>query len=348
MLSVRQIVKYYDGDILLDHISLEVAQHETVCLLGASGSGKSTLLKIIAGLEEAEGGQIFWQDQNLADTPVHKRNFGLMFQEYALFPHRSIAQNVAFGLEMQKLPKEIIQKKVADALDLVELTQFAQRSVTDLSGGEKQRVALARALAPQPRLLMLDEPLGALDRGLRDQLIFDLRRILRKSGIPAIYVTHDQEEAYTIADRMMLLNEGKVVQSGKPQQLYENPQSEWVAEFLGLTNRFSGKVTSVSPLVVNSALGQIALGACSKNKFQPGEQVSLILKPAGLILKPEHWTGQKAQILDCVFSGEMYRISLKIEDMNIKVLSRKPFEAGSKTGYEIQPDAIICLPEAKE
>ena len=348
MLSVQQIVKYYDGGLLLDGVSFDVAQHEIICLLGASGSGKSTLLKIISGLEEPEEGMVTWQEENLAGVPVHKRNFGLMFQEYALFPHRSIAQNVAFGLEMQKLPKEEIEQRVAEALELVELTTFAQRSVTDLSGGEKQRVALARALAPRPRLLMLDEPLGALDRSLRDQLIYDLRKILRKSGIPAIYVTHDQEEAYTIADRMLLLKDGKVVQSGTPQEVYEHPKCLWVAEFLGLTNRFTGVVKSTEPFIVDSTIGDLQITAQGSGKFGIGQQVNLILKPAGLDLLSDSKGKMTAKVLDCVFSGEMYRVTVQIGPIVLKILTHLPFDRFIDVGYRIHENAILCLPSEKE
>jgi ABC-type Fe3+/spermidine/putrescine transport system ATPase subunit len=348
MLSVKQIVKYYDGERLLDRVSFEVAQQETVCLLGASGSGKSTLLKIISGLEEAEDGVVTWQDENLANVPVHKRNFGLMFQEYALFPHRTIAQNIAFGLEMQKLSKDEINQRVAEALELVELTSFANRSVTELSGGEKQRVALARALAPRPRLLMLDEPLGALDRSLRDQLIYDLRKILRKSGIPAIYVTHDQEEAYTIADRMLLLKDGKVIQSGKPQDVYEHPRNVWVAEFLGLTNRFSGVVNTVNPLIIDSTIGKLQFHEKDIPDLEIGQKVDMVLKPAGLDLLRHANDDRKAKIVDCVFSGEMYRVTLQIGQVQFKVLTRQPYENGQEVAYHLHEDAIICMPSREK
>ncbi len=193
MLTVENIYKTYEDQPLLKGVSFTVGAHESVCLLGASGSGKSTLLRIIAGLESAESGRILWQSQDLKPVPVHRRQFGLMFQDYALFPHRTVAENVAFGLRMQNLPRPEITNRVAEALDQVNLGSFSGRRVTDLSGGEQQRVALARALAPRPRLLMLDEPLGALDRALREQVMEGLRRLLHATGIPAVYVTHDQD-----------------------------------------------------------------------------------------------------------------------------------------------------------
>ncbi len=345
MLSIQQITKYYDGQLLLDKISFDVERCETICLLGSSGSGKSTLLKMIAGLEAPDGGQILWNQQNLNSIPVHQRNFGLMFQEYALFPHRSVAENVAFGLEMKKETKEEIKRKVKDALSMVDMWEFADRRVTDLSGGEKQRVALARALAPRPHLLMLDEPLGALDRGLRDQLILDLRKILKRTGIPAIYVTHDQEEAYTIADRMLLLHHGKIVQEGKPQEVYNTPVNAWVAGFLGSTNKFPGTVISTDPLLIQSVLGDILPSAQTLTRFQPGQKVSLILKPFGMDLVKAQDSEKQAVVMDCVFSGEVFRLILQVDDISLKVVSRDAFTPGSTIGFYLYPDAIICLPE---
>ena len=236
MLALKNIHKSYEGKPLLKAISFDVAHGETLCLLGPSGSGKSTLLRIISGLENAEVGDVYWDGESLAGVPSHERNFGLIFQDYALFPHLNVFENVAFGLKMQKIPKVAIQQRIAETLKQVHLTGFDSRRVTELSGGEQQRVALARALAPRPRLLMFDEPLGALDRRLREYLIVEIREILRESGMPAIYVTHDQAEAFALADRVMLLNDGEIVQSGSPEEIMDQPASAWVAEFLGVKN----------------------------------------------------------------------------------------------------------------
>jgi ABC-type Fe3+/spermidine/putrescine transport system ATPase subunit len=345
MLSIQKITKYYDGQLLLDQISFDLERCETICLLGSSGSGKSTLLKMIAGLEVPDDGQILWNQQNLDTIPVHQRNFGLMFQEYALFPHRTVAENVAFGLEMKKLPKAEIKSIVKDALSMVDMGEFADRHVTELSGGEKQRVALARALAPRPHLLMLDEPLGALDRGLRDQLILDLRKILKRTGIPAIYVTHDQEEAYTIADRMLLLHHGKIVQDGKPEEVYNHPANIWVAAFLGSTNRFPGTVLSISPLVIQSVLGEVQINEDKPERYKIQQRVTLILKPSGLGLIPADKAGKEATVMDCVFSGELFRLILQVENISLKIVSREAFIPGTKISFYLYPDAMICLPE---
>jgi len=211
MLEVKDIYKTYEGKPLLQGISFRLERGETICLLGSSGSGKSTLLRIIAGLETPESGSVIWDGQDLRDVPPYQRQFGLMFQDYALFPHRTVEQNVAFGLRMQDLLAQEVETRTKEALETINMQGFAKRQVTDLSGGEQQRVALARAMAPGPLLLMLDEPLGALDRSLREQLGQELRRVLHESEIPTIYVTHDQEEAFAIADRLLILHDGKIV-----------------------------------------------------------------------------------------------------------------------------------------
>jgi ABC-type Fe3+/spermidine/putrescine transport system ATPase subunit len=277
MLEVRNIVKSYEGKPLLRDISFDVSQGETVCLLGPSGSGKSTLLLIIAGLEEAETGRVLWDGEDLTAVPPHLRDFGLVFQDYALFPHLDVFDNVAFGLRMKHWQPERIRQRVGEALRLVDLEGFEQRRVTDLSGGEQQRVALARALAPEPRLLMFDEPLGALDRALREQLLVQLRRILHETRLPAIYVTHDQSEASTIADRVLLLHEGRIVREGPLAEVWAHPGSAWAAEFLG-----AGKV--VQGTVMNGRRGvETPYGVFNvecTHGHEPGEHVSLLLRSA--------------------------------------------------------------------
>jgi ABC-type Fe3+/spermidine/putrescine transport system ATPase subunit len=206
------------------------------------------LLRIIAGLEPSEAGLICWDGADMSAIPPHKRGFGLMFQDYALFPHRTVAENVAFGLRMQQLPKPEVEAKTFEALRAIRMESFADRSVTELSGGEQQRVALARALAPDPRLLMLDEPLGALDHSLRLQLMEELREVLHASRKPAIYVTHDREEAFAVADRLLILHQGVIAQEGTANELYEQPANAWIAGFLGLGNLVPGVVNALDPL----------------------------------------------------------------------------------------------------
>jgi spermidine/putrescine transport system ATP-binding protein len=306
MLELIDIHKTYEDQPLLTGISFAVEAGETVCLLGASGSGKSTLLRIIAGLEQPESGQVLWDGMNLASLPVHLRNFGLVFQDYALFPHLTVAENVAFGLRMQDLPQDEIKLRVTASLEQVNLSGFANRRVTDLSGGEQQRVALARALAPRPRLLMFDEPLGALDRALKDHLLEELRGILHDSGIPAIYVTHDQEEAFAIADRILLLHEGQIVQAGTPAEVSTNPVSGWVANFLGLGNVFEGKWLGRGR--VETLLGVLETGC--EMEADSGEFVALLIRPERVKLI-ENGSGLKGRVADVLFQKNGFRVTLE-------------------------------------
>ncbi|MGC1378281.1 MAG: ABC transporter ATP-binding protein [Anaerolineales bacterium] len=302
MLEVNHLFKTYEGQPLLKGISFALAAGETVCLLGASGSGKSTILRIIAGLEQADGGEVCWDGQGLASVPAHRRNFGLMFQDYALFPHLDVFENVAFGLRMKKWPKDEIRPRVDEALRQVNMAAFEKRRVTELSGGEQQRVALARALAPRPRLLMLDEPLGALDRALRESLLDELRAILHHTGIPAIYVTHDQEEAFTLADRIILLRDGQIAQAGTPLEVFARPADGWVARFLGLGNVVEGRCANSG---VETPFGRVIF----QNICAEGEAVTLLLRPrAEVTATGETLTGV---VTDVVFREQAFRIELR-------------------------------------
>lgn len=351
MLKVERIYKSYEGQALLKGVSFEVGEHETVCLLGSSGSGKSTLLRIIAGLEPSEAGRIYWDGKDLVDMPVHKRNFGLMFQDYALFPHRTVAENVAFGLRMHAQSRNTIQASVQKALERVNLAGFEQRRVTDLSGGEQQRVALARALAPQPRLLMLDEPLGALDRTLREQLVEELRLVLRQTGVPAIYVTHDQQEAFALADRLILLHGGQVVQAGTPQEVYAHPVNTWVASFLGLTNLLIGRVVSLNPLRIETALGIFEIGQNCPQNYSVKEALRLLLRPNGVHLAPA--TGGinciTGRVEDVFFRGEDYRLELACSaDVHLSFTVPFAVSIGETLTLQVEPEGVLCLAGADD
>lgn len=232
-LAVRDLVVRHGDVVALDRVSLEVAPGEVVCVLGPSGCGKSTLLGAITGLLPVTSGSVSWDGQDLGDVAVHRRRFGLMFQEHALFPHLSVADNVAFGLRMAGMAGAQRNHRVGQLLELVGLEGLGTRGVDELSGGEQQRVALARALAPDPRLILLDEPLGALDRSLRDRLLVELRDLFTQLGTTVLYVTHDREEALVIGDRMAVMNGGRIAQVGTPRDLWHRPVDPFVADFLG-------------------------------------------------------------------------------------------------------------------
>ena len=254
-LDVANVTVSFDGTVAVDDVSIAVATGEVLGILGPSGSGKSTLLRSIAGLERLDAGRVRWDGDDITAVPVHRRGFALMFQDGQLFPHRSVARNVAYPLRITGAPATY---RVADLLDLVGLAGFGERRVTDLSGGEQQRVALARSLAADPRLLLLDEPLSSLDRELRERLAGDLRRILVDTGTTAVFVTHDQDEAFAVSDRVAVMIDGRIVQAGTPTDVWRRPATPQIARFLGYTTVLSGEAAA---LVAPHAAGDVALRA---------------------------------------------------------------------------------------
>jgi ABC-type Fe3+/spermidine/putrescine transport system ATPase subunit len=339
MLELINIHKSYGGAPLLTGISFTIFPGETVCLLGASGSGKSTLLRIIAGLEQPEQGQLLWGGADLVPVPVHQRNFGLVFQDYALFPHLSVFENVAFGLRMRSLPAAEIKLRVTNLLNKMDLSNFENRHVTDLSGGEQQRVALARALATRPWLLMFDEPLGALDRALKDALLDELRRILHESGIPAIYVTHDQTEAFAVADRVLLLHEGQIVQSGTPDEVFSRPASVWVARFLGLGNLLDGQVKASTRKgwLVETQAGDFVV-ECG-HTHQVGEKAHLLVRRHQV--RPAAEGGLCGRVEDVLFQQNGCKVTL--ENGLFFYLDEAP-KVGDEIRLDVPPSAVQCLP----
>lgn len=311
-LTLREIDKTFGSQQALSRVSLQVHQSEIVGLLGPSGCGKSTLLGIIAGLDHPDHGEVLWDGESLASVPAHQRGFGLMFQDFALFPHRDVFGNVAFGLQMAKWNPQQMKQRVGEMLSLVGLPGFEHRDVNTLSGGEAQRVALARSLAPGPRLLMLDEPLGSLDRTLRERLVMDLRHILRQSRQTAIYVTHDQEEAFIIADRVVVMNAGQVEQTGTPQEIYHHPKSVFVAQFLGLNNLIPGVVESDGTVnVVHTAIGQFPAFQAT-----PGP-ATLLLRPDSVQPNAELAYQISGRLSETSFRGGMIQAKLTVHGLNL-------------------------------
>src|SRR5918999_6131318 len=243
--QLLDVTKRYGSTVAVDNISVDIADGEFVTLLGPSGCGKTTTLRMVAGLVDPTSGQIRFDGQVVNNVPPHKRNIGLAFQSHALFPHLSVARNIAFGLEVKGTPKPEIQQRVREMLDMIELSQHADRMPAQLSGGQQQRVALARMLATDPRVLLFDEPLSALDRNLRDTLKYAILALQRRTRKTAIYVTHDQSEAFAISDRVFVMNQGRIEQAGSQLDIYLRPASEFVANFVGDNNAFRGEVTAI-------------------------------------------------------------------------------------------------------
>ncbi len=313
-LSVNSIYKSYEGKEVLTGISFQQEPGEVLAVLGPSGCGKSTLLSVIAGLTPPDRGLVSWDGRDLSDVPPHKRSFGLMFQDYALFPHMNVGSNVAFGLRMQGLPRAAVERTVAETLEMVGLPGFDARDVNNLSGGEQQRVALARVLAPQPKLLMLDEPLGSLDRALREQLLEDLRTIIRRAKQTTLYVTHDQEEAYALADRIVVMRAGEVVQVGTPQQIYHHPNSAFVARFVGLNNLLAGEASGDRVL---TALGEFPLQSPAQGAVQ------VLLRPDTAQLNPSN-PDLSGRVTEVVFRGETSLVRMRVGEEGLNLSFELP------------------------
>lgn len=350
-LSIKNIYKKYKNKPLLTGLTFDVENGETVCLLGASGSGKSTILRIIAGLEEPDSGSILWNDEDLRDVPTFKRRFGFMFQDYALFPHMTVAENVAFGLNLTQSPPEEIQTLVEETLKRYEMQGYGSRRVDGLSGGEQQRIALARTLAPSPRLLLLDEPLAALDRSLRAHLLQEIRDVLHKSGTPAIYVTHDQEEAFAIADRLLILQSGCIKQSGSPEEVYRNPVSLEVAKFFGLNNIIRGILSdNGSKKFVRTDPGDFSVldEVVKDRNIKIGTPVSLIMRKARLADAQN--SKDKGNIIstrveDCTFGETGYRAVVKVMDITLEFMLERNVPIGGMIQLIIDPMDINVLQE---
>ena len=338
MLEIRGVQRAFEGIPVLRGIDLTINDGEIACLLGPSGCGKTTLLRIVAGLETADSGSILLDNQNIQSVPTHQRGFGLMFQDFALFPHMNVAANVAFGLQMQNLPTSDQQVRVHQMLDLVGLADFDKRDVTHLSGGERQRVALARSLAPNPRLLMLDEPLGSLDAALREELIVELRSIIKQLHLTAIYVTHDQHEAFAIADRIAVMNAGQIEQFATPTDIYQRPATAFVARFLGLNNIIP--VTSRQDGVAVTPIGAFPITDSSQH---------LLLHTDFLKVVPANTPDSILLIVaQSVFQGDSYRVTLRHGSGTILTVKYPsagipPPQIGDTVAIQIAPNAIIPL-----
>jgi len=363
-LSIQQIAKAFaPGIAALRGVDLAVDEGEIVCLLGPSGCGKTTLLRIVTGLEEPDQGRVLLRGQDLAGVPVHRRRFGLMFQEFALFPHKSVGENVAFGLRMLGWPRERVQKRVAEMLELVALSGYQDRSIFELSGGERQRVALARSLAPEPLLLMLDEPLGSLDRTLREELMNELRAILKRVGVTALYVTHDQQEAFAIGDRVVVMNQGLIEQVGPPETVYSQPATLFVARFLGFHNLLPGLVSPERPQEVRTPLGVFRLpreappGPCTllirPDAVDAPGPASTVRQPAGQLEGRVALRSFRGSVyhMEVVVTGEdgvVYRLRFQAPDRLWRRGGLPVPQVGERVRFLVDGEQLALLPAASD
>lgn len=346
ILTVKNLCKNYQGRPLLQGITLNLKQGEILSLLGPSGSGKTTLLRLLAGLEETDGGTIIFAGRDLASIPPHKRNFGMMFQEYALFPHKSVWDNVAFGLEMQGQSKKAIAARVGDMLSLVGLGDLGHRAIDELSGGERQRAALARSLAPRPPLLLLDEPLGSLDRLLRDRLTGEIRAILKGLAVTAVFVTHDQGEAFSVADTIAILQQGTLQQVDTPEGLYRRPCNRDVATFLGFTNLVPCRVDQSG--CCHSPLGSVSFG---ETAHALSEARTLLLRPEGARLTgtlPEDSPQLMVSgvVTARVFQGATYKLALSCGEHQLSFtlpINPPPPQVGMPIRLTIDREAMVLI-----
>lgn len=352
-LQVTHVSKTLNEAAVLRDVSFVVADGAIACLLGPSGCGKTTLLRIVAGLLVPDRGHVVFGAEDVTQVPVHLRGFGLMFQDFALFPHRNVWDNVAFGLHMQRLPAAAVQQRVVEMLDLVDLAAYGSRRVYELSGGEQQRVALARSLAPHPRLLMLDEPLGSLDRTLRDELMNELRRILKQIGLTALYVTHDQQEAFAVADQVLVMNQGQIVQRGTPEEVYGRPASRFVAEFLGLTNLIDGQVIAAgAELAVATPLGTLVVPQPPGAGVLPGSAVTVLIRPDAARLCPGDGATPNClagQVVQRSFRGGHYQVTVQpvgqagVLRFNLPSVPTPP-AAGEALHVVLDPAGLVLVP----
>ncbi len=359
LLSLENITKSFDDKVVLQNISLRLSEGEIVVLLGPSGCGKTTLLRIIAGLEQPDEGAVWLEGRDLSQIQVHQRGFGFVFQDYALFPHKNVFQNVAFGLRMLNWERPLIIDRVNKVLELVGLAGFNDRPIHELSGGEQQRVALARSLAPAPRLLLLDEPLGALDRALRERLMIELRSILKKAGgifgrpegITAVYVTHDQAEAFAIADRIVVVIDGKIEQVDPPARLYQRPATPFVARFLGMDNIFEAELISTNPC--KARIGQLDLNISESDKVDQclaGDKVTLLIRPEAGQLTENKDDAILGQLQYVSFRGRYQIVTIKVSEFQSAASLKLEFDSsvplpqiGSKISFVLDSRAIVLL-----
>ena len=343
IIELKHITKSFDGgEPVLKDVSLDVYDNEFLTLLGPSGCGKTTILRIIGGFEQPDEGDVLFLGERINDIPAHKRNVNTVFQRYALFPHLNVFENIAFPLREKRVPRDEIEQKVTELLDMVALKGFEHRSVTRLSGGQQQRVAIARALISHPRVLLLDEPLGALDLKLRKDMQQELKNIQKQTGITFVFVTHDQEEALSMSDTIVVMSEGKIHQIGSPTDIYNEPSNAFVADFIGESNILDG--TMVRDRVVNFSGHSFE---CVDEGFGENTPVDVVVRPEDVDIVPADKGMLKGTVTSVTFMGVHYEIIVDIGGFKWMIQTTDFVAEGETIGLYIEPDAIHVMPRSE-
>ena len=338
IIELDNLTKSFDGQVILKGIHLDIYENEFVTLLGPSGCGKTTTLRIMAGFEEPESGTVLFDGMNMEGVPPYKRELNTVFQKYALFPHMDVYDNVAFGLHIKKMPDEIIDHKVRRMLELVGLKGFEERNISQLSGGQQQRVAIARALVNEPKVLLLDEPLGALDLKLRKTMQIELKKIQQQVGITFVYVTHDQEEALTMSDKIVVMNEGLIQQIGSPIDIYNEPENRFVANFIGESNIVEGHF--IKDYLVEWYGQQFE---CGDKGFEEGQEVDIVLRPEDLDIVEPGKGKIAGEVVSVIFKGVHYEIMVRTENQDYKIHTTDLTEVGKKVDLDFWPEDIHVM-----
>ena len=342
IIELKNITKSFDGQVVLDNINLDIYDNEFITLLGPSGCGKTTTLRLIGGFETPDSGDVIFLGDRINELPPHKRNVNTVFQRYALFPHLNVYENIAFPLRERKVNKAEIDAQVKEMLGLVALTGFEKRSVNSLSGGQQQRVAIARALINRPKVLLLDEPLAALDLKLRKDMQQELKNIHKATGITFVFVTHDQEEALSMSDTVVVMSEGRIQQIGTPVDIYNEPKNAFVADFIGESNILDGVMLSDG--LVSFSGRQFK---CVDGGFGPKEPVDVVIRPEDVDLVPEEKGMLKGVVTSVTFLGVHYEIIIDINGFKWMIQTTDFADVGEKTGIYIEPDAIHVMKKSE-
>ena len=342
IIELKNISKAFDGETVLDAISLTIHDNEFITLLGPSGCGKTTTLRIIGGFEAPDSGDVVFMDQRINDLPPYKRHVNTVFQKYALFPHLNVFENVAFPLREMKVPKTEIKAKVQEMLDLVMLSGFANRRVTSLSGGQQQRVAIARALISRPKVLLLDEPLGALDLKLRKDMQVELKKIQKSTGITFVFVTHDQEEALSMSDTIVVMSDGRIQQIGTPMDVYNEPVNAFVADFIGESNILDGVMLEDYKVRFAGHTFQ-----CLDKGFVPNEAVDVVVRPEDVDIVPADQADLRGLVTSVTFLGVHNEAIVDIEGFKWMIQTTDFVGEGQHIGIQLEPDAIHIMKKSE-